>query len=79
MYLLENTGTCNLIERGPSYGEIDDSLFSDHIIDVVLGDFVRANGLQEGDFIVIYSDTKCGKYVSYSLLLPLFHPMLQTL
>ncbi|MCD7465584.1 manganese peroxidase [Datura stramonium] len=26
------------------------------------GDFVRANGLQEGDFIVIYADTKCGKY-----------------
>ncbi|PON51417.1 B3 transcription factor [Parasponia andersonii] len=27
------------------------------------GDFVRANGLQEGDFIVIYSDIKCGKYM----------------
>ncbi|CAA0823900.1 B3 domain-containing transcription factor ABI3 [Striga hermonthica] len=27
------------------------------------GDFVRLNGLQEGDFIVIYSDTKCGKYM----------------
>ncbi|CAL5427264.1 unnamed protein product [Camellia sinensis] len=27
------------------------------------GDFVRANGLQEGDFIVIYSDVKCGKYL----------------
>ncbi|KAK2648610.1 hypothetical protein Ddye_016099 [Dipteronia dyeriana] len=27
------------------------------------GDFVRANGLQEGDFIVIYSDIKCGKYL----------------
>ncbi|CAI9776633.1 unnamed protein product [Fraxinus pennsylvanica] len=27
------------------------------------GDFVRVNGLQEGDFIVIYSDTKCGKYM----------------
>nr|AAA87030.1 PvAlf [Phaseolus vulgaris] len=27
------------------------------------GDFVRANGLQEGDFIVIYSDVKCGKYM----------------
>ncbi|XP_042976890.1 B3 domain-containing transcription factor ABI3-like isoform X3 [Carya illinoinensis] len=26
------------------------------------GDFVRANGLQEGDFIVIYSDVKSGKY-----------------
>ncbi|KAH9314889.1 hypothetical protein KI387_023516, partial [Taxus chinensis] len=26
------------------------------------GDFVRSNGLQEGDFIVIYSDTKTGKY-----------------
>ncbi|VFR00536.1 unnamed protein product [Cuscuta campestris] len=28
------------------------------------GDFVRANALQEGDFIVIYADTKSGKYVS---------------
>ncbi|XP_065876522.1 B3 domain-containing transcription factor ABI3 isoform X2 [Euphorbia lathyris] len=27
------------------------------------GDFVRTNGLQEGDFIVIYSDVKCGKYL----------------
>ncbi|XP_047967601.1 B3 domain-containing transcription factor ABI3-like isoform X2 [Salvia hispanica] len=27
------------------------------------GDFVRVNELQEGDFIVIYSDTKCGKYM----------------
>ncbi|XP_021630200.1 B3 domain-containing transcription factor ABI3 isoform X2 [Manihot esculenta] len=27
------------------------------------GDFVRANELQEGDFIVIYSDVKCGKYL----------------
>lgn len=27
------------------------------------GDFVKTNGLQEGDFIVIYSDVKCGKYV----------------
>ncbi|KAM7264680.1 hypothetical protein ACFE04_002363 [Oxalis oulophora] len=27
------------------------------------GDFVKANGLQEGDFIVIYSDIKCGKYL----------------
>ncbi|XVF81137.1 hypothetical protein PTKIN_Ptkin15bG0132400 [Pterospermum kingtungense] len=27
------------------------------------GDFVRMNGLQEGDFIVIYSDVKCGKYL----------------
>ncbi|KAI4329856.1 hypothetical protein MLD38_028195 [Melastoma candidum] len=27
------------------------------------GDFVRANGLEEGDFIVIYSDVKCGKYL----------------
>ncbi|XP_071723708.1 B3 domain-containing transcription factor ABI3 [Rutidosis leptorrhynchoides] len=27
------------------------------------GDFVRSNGLQEGDFIVIYSDIKCGKYL----------------
>ncbi|MCD7452327.1 manganese peroxidase [Datura stramonium] len=27
------------------------------------GDFVQANGLQEGDFIVIYADIKCGKYL----------------
>ncbi|KAL5711727.1 acetolactate synthase [Ranunculus cassubicifolius] len=27
------------------------------------GEFVRSNGLQEGDFIVIYSDVKCGKYL----------------
>ncbi|KAL7582124.1 B3 domain-containing transcription factor ABI3 isoform X1 [Lactuca sativa] len=27
------------------------------------GDFVKANGLQEGDFIVLYSDVKCGKYL----------------
>ncbi|KAK1437360.1 hypothetical protein QVD17_03151 [Tagetes erecta] len=27
------------------------------------GDFVKANGLQEGDFIVIYSDIKFGKYL----------------
>ncbi|XP_019450206.1 PREDICTED: B3 domain-containing transcription factor ABI3-like isoform X1 [Lupinus angustifolius] len=27
------------------------------------GDFVKANGLQEGDFIVIYSDVKCGKFM----------------
>ncbi|TMX05544.1 hypothetical protein EJD97_016651 [Solanum chilense] len=27
------------------------------------GDFVVANGLQEGDFIVIYADMKCGKYL----------------
>ncbi|KAK1294017.1 Regulatory protein viviparous-1 [Acorus calamus] len=27
------------------------------------GDFVRLNGLQEGDFIIIYSDLKCGKYM----------------
>ena len=30
-----------------------------------VGDFVRSNGLQEGDFIVIYSDIKCGKYVCH--------------
>ncbi|KAG5586882.1 hypothetical protein H5410_047316 [Solanum commersonii] len=28
-----------------------------------LGDFVRDNGLQEEDFIVIYADIKCGKYL----------------
>ncbi|CAN4101294.1 unnamed protein product [Withania somnifera] len=27
------------------------------------GDFVLAHGLQEGDFIVIYADIKCGKYL----------------
>ncbi|KAJ0528583.1 putative transcription factor B3-Domain family [Helianthus annuus] len=27
------------------------------------GDFVKANGLQEGDFIVLYSNVKCGKYL----------------
>ncbi|GAA0175275.1 DNA-binding transcription factor [Lithospermum erythrorhizon] len=27
------------------------------------GEFVRTNGLQEGDFIVLYSDNKCGKYM----------------
>ncbi|XP_054782944.1 B3 domain-containing transcription factor ABI3 [Prosopis cineraria] len=27
------------------------------------GDFVKANGLQEGDFIVLYSDVKCGKFL----------------
>ncbi|KAG9149511.1 hypothetical protein Leryth_014291 [Lithospermum erythrorhizon] len=27
------------------------------------GEFVRTNGLREGDFIVLYSDTKCGKYM----------------
>ncbi|XP_078149667.1 B3 domain-containing protein VP1-like [Carex rostrata] len=27
------------------------------------GDFVRCNGLEEGDFIVIYSDVKSGKYM----------------
>ncbi|CAN4098090.1 unnamed protein product [Withania somnifera] len=27
------------------------------------GDFVKVNGLQEGDFIVIYADMKCGKYL----------------
>ena len=29
------------------------------------GDFVRSNELQEGDFIVIYSDVKSGKYVMF--------------
>ncbi|KAL3647666.1 B3 domain-containing transcription factor [Castilleja foliolosa] len=27
------------------------------------GDFVRLNGLEEGDFIVLYSHTKCSKYM----------------
>jgi hypothetical protein len=30
------------------------------------GDFVRMNDLQEGDFIVIYSDVKSGKYVMFT-------------
>ncbi|KAL4193634.1 hypothetical protein AMTRI_Chr06g177750 [Amborella trichopoda] len=34
------------------------------------GDFVRSNGLQEGDFIVIYSDTKCGKYMIRGVKVP---------
>jgi hypothetical protein len=38
----------------------------------ISGDFVRANGLQEGDFIVIYSDVKCGKYVYTHLHLDFF-------
>ena len=35
----------------------------------IVGDFVRANGLQEGDFIGIYSDIKYGKYVRRSLFI----------
>ncbi|KAK4376215.1 hypothetical protein RND71_006892 [Anisodus tanguticus] len=34
-----------------------------HIFPILEGDFVRANGLLEGDFIVIYADMKCGKYL----------------
>ncbi|XP_042491039.1 B3 domain-containing transcription factor ABI3-like isoform X2 [Macadamia integrifolia] len=34
------------------------------------GDFVRSNGLQEGDFIVIYSDVKCGKYLIRGVKVP---------
>ncbi|CAN6464239.1 unnamed protein product [Victoria cruziana] len=34
------------------------------------GDFVRSNGLQEGDFIVIYSDVKCGKYMIRGVKVP---------
>nr|AAG22585.1 transcription factor viviparous 1 [Picea abies] len=34
------------------------------------GDFVRSNGLQEGDFIVIYSDTKTGKYMIRGVKVP---------
>jgi hypothetical protein len=30
---------------------------------VPAGEFVRSNELQEGDFIVIYSGVKSGKYV----------------
>ena len=29
----------------------------------VSADFIRENGLQAGDFIVLYSDVKSGKYV----------------
>lgn len=62
MYLLENTGkyrrhwTFLLGNRWLKYRSHD-------FIHLLIGDFVRVNGLQEGDFIVIYSDTKCGKYV----------------
>lgn len=31
------------------------------------GEFVRSNELQQGDFIVIYSDVKSGKYVMFFL------------
>ncbi|XP_057858140.2 B3 domain-containing transcription factor ABI3 isoform X1 [Cryptomeria japonica] len=34
------------------------------------GDFVRSNGLQEGDFIVLYSDTKTGKYMIRGVKVP---------
>ncbi|XP_031477480.1 B3 domain-containing transcription factor ABI3 isoform X1 [Nymphaea colorata] len=34
------------------------------------GDFVRSNGLQEGDFIVIYSDVKCSKYMIRGVKVP---------
>ncbi|CAN6449206.1 unnamed protein product [Victoria cruziana] len=34
------------------------------------GDFVRSNGLQEGDFIVIYSDVKSGKYLIRGVKVP---------
>ncbi|XAR61005.1 hypothetical protein NMG60_11034574 [Bertholletia excelsa] len=34
------------------------------------GDFIRANGLQEGDFIVLYSDVKCGKYLIRGVKVP---------
>lgn len=40
---------------------------------LVAADFVRSNGLQEGDFIVLYSDTKCGKYVRNCTKLPTLH------
>ncbi|KAG2560273.1 hypothetical protein PVAP13_4NG077257 [Panicum virgatum] len=33
------------------------------------GEFVRSNELQEGDFIVIYSDVKSGKYVMFTLFI----------
>jgi hypothetical protein len=33
------------------------------------GEFVRSNELQEGDFIVIYSDVKSGKYVMVTLII----------
>lgn len=64
MYLLENTG--GLFEF--CYWSIYIIVFMSNKIVLIFnhnlsGDFVRTNGLQEGDFIVIYSDIKCGKYV----------------
>lgn len=45
----------------------------------VAADFVRSNGLQEGDFIVLYSDTKCGKYVRKTRTNPSYSPFPQLL
>jgi hypothetical protein len=38
------------------------------------GDFVKAKRLEEGDFIVIYLDVKCGKfiYIVYIMVLVYF-------
>jgi hypothetical protein len=71
MYLLENTGELFCLINWPLvlfvfvlFSQLD-FIYSFHFV----GDFVKANGLQEGDFIVIYSDVKCGKFVRNFLLL----------
>ncbi|THU50598.1 hypothetical protein C4D60_Mb06t21930 [Musa balbisiana] len=71
MYLLENTGESRVsffffvffsnIVFQFMVGIWSNTQYNDNS-----GDFVRSNGLQEGDFIVIYSDVKCGKYVKRS-------------
>ena len=61
MYLLENTGEWEYLRSKLERIPVKE-IFSKSI-SVFSGDFVRSNGLQEGDFIVIYSDVKCGKYV----------------
>ena len=70
MYLLENTGESRVsffffffsnIVFQFMVGIWSNTQYNDNS-----GDFVRSNGLQEGDFIVIYSDVKCGKYVKHS-------------
>lgn len=65
MYLLENTGAHSaifllLICHELLFCFLNLSWIYYYVVE---GDFVRANGLQEGDFIVIYSDVKCNKYV----------------
>ncbi|XP_015165452.1 B3 domain-containing transcription factor ABI3-like [Solanum tuberosum] len=53
MYLLENTNNINTFHYDPANILLKDTS----------GDFVRDNGLQEEDFIVIYADIKCSKYL----------------